>query len=489
MKDIKKIASSLLLLFLFVNCTKDEDSKVPDNNFVRFSLLLDKNGEIIDYPKVLSNVPETAIYNHVSTKIIKIPVILTSNLRTSPLDVFYEVQTEGNFTDFTIAPQGKITIPVGKLIDTVRININSRWQGVNSNKIFLKIVRTSDPSVNIGWKNPNFKMDKVTINLGDLSKTRYFFNQNLYNIVGSLNEEVLIPIQFSQPVTNAMVGNFNFILPQFTPISNCDGVGSSFNYLLEKLPFIDGATKIFYKFKVLSTTQFAANLRLTLNTGLTDFIIFGTAVTNIRKPDQIVRQGNPAANWYNVADALNRNYGKAWFFSTTDGFCRWSNTFQTFTKPVPVSIGSEFDNGQGYHKFKIGYVANNLPVGTNPFDFVRFYNGASVESPAFTIREALEFFPDNGTSTTSGTVKVIAQTLTFIKTANSATVGVPICGIGNYSFNSVLNRWEMYLEIHCNETAINGNPDVVRAMYIYSNNNNNSNPVNLTIPCSNRINL
>ncbi len=488
MKDIKKLFIAFALLLAFLGCTKDVDLSINENNFVRFGLLLDKNGEILEYPTALSSILETATYTHSSTKIIKIPVVLTSNLKAVPVDVFYEVQTEGTFNDFTTSPVNKVTIPVGKLIDTLRITINSRWQGVGTNKIKVKITRTSDPSINIGWNNSNQKMNQVTIILANLTQTKYYFEQNLYNLTGVLNEELLIPIKFSQPVTNAMIGNFNFIQPQFVALSACDGSNANYNYTLTRMPFVDGASKIFYKFKVISTTQFASNLKLTLNAGLTDFIPSNTTTTNLKKDELILREGNPAANWYNLADSFYRTFGKSWYFNTTDGICKWSSFF-AITKPVPVPAGSPFDNGQGYHKYKIGFVANNLPVGTNAFDFNRFYDGTNVSSPAFTIREALEFFPANGNSLTNGVVKVIPQTLIFVRTSNNTSVPLPICGSGNYNFNSVLNRWEMYLEIHCDETAINGNSDVVRAMYIYSNNNNSANPTNLTIPCSNRVTL
>lgn len=488
MKDIKNIILLFTILLAFLGCTKDVDLEIEHLNFVRFSLLLDKNQEILEFPKFNPDISETAIYTHVSTKIIKIPIAVTSKIRTSPIDVFYTIQTEGNFTDFTVLPANKVTIPAGKLVDTLRISINSRWQGVGYNKIKLKITSTSDPSIQIGWKNAANKMDQLTIILGDLNKTRYFFEQNLYNLSGIANEELLIPIRFSQPVTNAMIGNFNFIQDQFVALSNCDGASSNFTYSLTKMPFVDGDTKLFYKFKLLSTTQFASNLRLTLNTGLTDFVPFGTVISDIKKDELIVRQGNPAANWYNVADSFYRTFGKAWYFSSSDGFCRWS-TFSTFTKPVAVPAGSLFDNGQGFHRYKIGFVGNNLPVGTNAFDFARFYDGASNASPAFTIVEALEFFPANGNSLTNGVVKVIPQTLTFVRISNNSTVSVPICGSGNYSFNTIVNRWEMYLEINCNETAINGNANVIRRMYIYSNNNSTANPANLTSLCSNRISL
>ena len=473
------------MVSIFIGCTKHEEDFSGNYNFIRFGLLLDVNNKPIQYPSVRPDLKEVAIYKTDKITTIKIPVVMTSLLQDKPTDVFYEVVSEGDFSDFSISPSAKITIPAGKLVDTIQIKFNSRWITPDINKIKLKIKSTSNPNLNIGWNNRADKLDEITIILGNLDVKKYNFKQNIYFISGQANEEVLIPIQFSQPVSNALIGNFNFVSVQFSPVSLCDNTNNNFQYSIIREPFIDGATTVFYKIKILQATTQITNLRLTLNVGLLNFETTGITTTFVRNEIN-ASIGNPAGNWYNTSDPLHRTYGKSWYFNVTDNACRWQNFF-AFTKSVPVPAGSIYDNGQGFHKFKIGFVGNALPIGTNPFDFTRFYGGASNESPAFTIPEAIEFFPTNGNSTTTGTVKVIPQTTTFIRLSTGSAVQIPICGSGNYYFNGAFNRWEMYLEIRCDETAINGNNNVVKRMYIYSNNNNTSNPANLSASCSNRI--
>lgn len=487
MKDIK-IIIAILFLLLFIGACTENSNEQEEYNFVRFGLLVNPNGQIIEYPNAKQNIPETDTYNHVTIRTIKIPVVLTSKLKNTPTDVFYEINTEGNFNEFVASPQNKITIPAGKLVDTLRITFKNNWKEANANKIKIKIIGTSDPSITIGWPNSVKKMNMLTINLGDLEKTRYFFNQNIYSLAGVENEELLIPILFSQPVTNAIIGNFNFIKPTFEVLSACDGLGSSFKYSLERMPFTDGVSQIFYKFKLLETTPFASNLKLNLNIGLNNFILFGANQTSLLKPLNVNRQGDVAVNFYNSADLFYRTFGKAWYFNTSTNLCDWSD-FNTFTKPVPVPLDSEFDNGKGFHKYRIGFVANNAPIGTNPFDLRRFYAGANVSSPGYTVMQALDFFPDNGTSTSKGIVKIVPQVLSFIKTSNGATINIPICGSGNYFYESVKNRWVIYLELHCDETLLNGNSDVIKPMYIYSNNNGYADPDALSLPCPKRSNL
>ncbi len=488
MKAIKQKLIFLTALIFIFGCTNKEELFTGDYNFVRFGLMLNSNNEPITYPKVVANVIEVDAYKPTTSNDIKIPIVITSNAKNEPTEVFYEITTQGSFTDFTVSPANKVIIPAGKLVDTLTISFNKRWTSVDVDKIQLKITKTTNPKLAIGWPNNYKKLDLLTITLGDLTKTRYSFDTNLYNIAGQANEELLVPIKFTQPVTNAMVAGFNFITPQFTALSACDGSSANYNYSLTQQPFTGSVTKIFYKLKILETTTLPSSLKLTLNPGLAGgFEAFGTTESNVVKPEINNRQGDVATNWYNVADANYRTFGKAWYYDPVTLQCRWS-TFFAFTKPVAVPPGSQFDNGQGYHKYKIGFVSPNAPIGTNPFDFQRYYNNAKTISPAFTILEALEFYPTNGNSTSTGVVRVVPQTLSFIK-PNNATVTIPICGSGNYYFNAVFNRWEMYLDVKCDETAINGNPNVVRSMYIYSNNNSSANPTNLTINCSQRNNL
>ena len=487
MKDIKIFFGIFLIIISLFGCTKHEQDFSENYNFVRFGLILNANNIPLEFPQVRADFQEVDLYKTDRISDIKIPIVMSTLLQNSPTDIFYSVSTTGDFSDFTVSPINKITLPAGRLTDTIRIRFNSRWITPDANQIKFKITSTSNPDLKIGWNNANKKLDELTIVLGNLDVRKYSFRQNLYSIVGQANEEVLIPIQFSQPVSNASIGSFNFINAQFSAISLCNASNNNFQFTLTREPFVDGATVVNYKLKLLQNLTQASNLILTLNSGLANYQTAGLTTTAIRF-DSNASLGNPAGNWYSTTDPLYRTFGKAWYFNTTDNLCRWQNFF-AFTKPVAVPANSLYNNGQGFHRLKIGFVSNNLPIGTNPFDFVRFYNGASVESPAFTIPEAIEFFPSNGNSTTNGTVKIIPQVLTFIRLSNDSAVQVPICGSGTYNFNPIINRWEMFLEIRCDETAINGNNNVVRSMYLYSNNNNNANPANLTTSCSNRINL
>lgn len=487
MKAIKIIILSLFVAVVLTNCTENE-TPVLENSFVRFGLLVNTNGQALEFPQVNQSLIETETFNQVNLRTLKVPIVLSSALRDAPVEVFYEITNSGNYNGFTVSPANSVIIEAGTLTDTVEVSFQSRWNQATDNSIKLRITGTSDPSVQIGFPNEVRKMDELTVVLGDLESTRYFFNQNLYNLTGTLNEELFIPISFSQPITNSTIGDFNFIETSFEAVSSCDGDGAQFDFTLERLPFQDGATTIIYKLKVLEATPFASNLKLSLTSGLTDYVIFGTNQTNVFKPDFVARQGDVAKHFYNTADAFYRTFGKAWYLNPSTNQCDWSD-FNAFTKPVAVPQGSEFDNGNGFHKYRIGFVANTPPIGTNPFDLRRFYSGANVTSPGYNISQAIEFFPENGNSTTRGTVKVIAQTLTFIRSSNSTAVNVSICGSGNYFFDASNNRWVIYLELNADETQINGNSNVIKPMYIYSNNNNYVDPPALDVACATRLNL
>lgn len=487
MKAIRYL-SLLFAALVLAACSDDENTINGNHNFVRLSLLVNGNNEILEFPQTNYSTVEQNNYTHTSLKTIKIPVMVAAPLSDEPVTVSYSVTSEGSYTDFSASPANAITLPPGKLVDTIRIAFNSRWTDADANKIRVRITGTSRPDLSIGWNNAYRKMDEVTITLGDLQKTNYYFNQNLYNIQGNVGETLTIPVRFSQPITNASVGDFEFITASFATISACDGEGAAFDYTLQAQPFTDGATQINYTLTILEQTPFASNLQLKLNEGINGFLPQGIIATQIAKPANETRSGNPAANFYNVNDVLYRTYGKAWYFDPVEGTCRWS-TFNTMTKPVAVQPGSAYDNGNGFHRYKIGFLSNNLPIGTNPFDLRRYYDGFSVNSPGYNITEALEFFPENGNSTTKGIVKVVAQTLSFIKTAGGATVLIPICGSGTYEYNPAKGRWEMYIELHCDETELNGTADVVRPMYIYSNNSNFTNPEPLDLPCPARLTL
>lgn len=475
----------LFFAVLALGCQKEAIEFETAESFVRFHFLVDNDKFPLEFPFYEGDKPEIDVYTHLSTKTLKIPIAITGPLQNTPTDVYYSVETEGDYKDFSFNSPNKISIPAGKLVDTLRIQFNSNWSTPNTNKIKLKLNQVSNPSIRIGWANNHKKNDVFTIILGDLTTTRYNLESNLYEIQGLANEEFLIPIQFTNSVVAQQIANFNFLTASVAPLSLCENTLNPISYTLTREPFVNGSTVLYYKFKLISATLNPVNVKVILNNGLADFVRRGISQANIYKTENTVRQGDVAAQWYNISDNFHRNYGKSWYLDVTQNRCRWQ-TFQTFTKPVVVPRGSVFDNGNGYHKYRIGY-KSPTNLGTNPFDFVRFYGGASNVSPAFTMTTALEFFPANGNSTTTGTVKVIPQTLVFIKLSNDQTVSVPICGSGNYYFDPANNRSVIFLEIRCDETQINGNNNVVKRMYIYNNDNSIANPADLTTDCATRI--
>lgn len=479
---------TLLFLLSTLGCSIDSFDPTENYNFVRFSLLVNSNGQIITKPNSSTNIKESDTYTHRSLSKVTIPVLLSTKPLDKAVTLKFDVSNSGNFTDYSITPQNnQLTFQPGQLKDSIVITFNGRWPVQNAGSININLLSIDDPSLSIGWSRQLKRMDKITINLGDLSKTNYYFDKNTYSIEGRINEELDIPLLFSQPISKKDLGTFNFISPAFVPISACEGEGGTFQYSLTPQPFIDGAQVIVYKLKILERTSLPSKLQLKLNTGLSDFVALGITTTDISKPLVDNRTGDPAANWYDVADGLYRHYGEAWYKDPTTGACRWS-TFNTFVKPVVVAANSPFNNGKGFHKYRIAYLSNNQPIGTNPFDLRRFYNGADVKSPGYNIPEALDFFP-NPTNPNKGSVSVVAQTLVFIRTADNKTINIPMCGSGDYVYDPIIKQWKMYLEIHCDETSIGGSKDAVKPMYIYSNNLNGKDPENLTIPCPLRINI
>jgi hypothetical protein len=132
MKVIKNILFPLL--FVLLACSDDENYS-GNYNFVRFSLLVNTNGMIIEYPKVETSIQEVNTYTHKSTKTIKIPIALSTPLQKTDTEVYYTVSKEGTFNDYSFSSVDKVIIPAGKLVDTLAITFNDRWQDANVNKI------------------------------------------------------------------------------------------------------------------------------------------------------------------------------------------------------------------------------------------------------------------------------------------------------------------------------------------------------------------
>jgi hypothetical protein len=484
MKGIKIIVF-FVSIFICLQCQRDNE--FPEFNFVRFGLTVNANGFPLEFPQVRTNLQEVENFTHANFTPLKVPVVLSAEVSNTPTEVYYTATIEGNYTDYTFSSDDKVIIPAGKLVDTLTVGFNSIWTNaeVGNSKLKLEITGTSRGNVSLGYNNAVKSNKTLTINLGSLDK-KYMLEQNLYTIQGDINEEVDIKVKFNSPIDNATQNGFNFLTAEFVSLSPCEPSINTFAYTLTQVPYTGLVNEITYKLKLLQNVTNETNLKITLNSGLPEWQVTNIVQTNVRKLlDASNRIGNPAAFFYNLSDPFYRTYGKAWYLNSTTNSCDWSNFF-ALTRPVTVPIGSAFDNGAGQHKFKIGFTSGNSSGTTNPFDFRRYYQGASVASPGFNISEGIEFFP---ATSNSGTVKIIPQTITLIKLSNNQPFAIPICGSGTYSFDAVNNRYIMYVEVVCDETNVNGNNNVIKRMYIYSNNNGYVDPADLSSSCSPRINL
>ena len=181
------------------------------------------------------------------------------------------------------------------------------------------------------------------------------------------------------------------------------------------------------------------------------------------------RSGNPAANFYDTSDQFYRLRGDYWRVDNdVENGCEW---FSHNVFSVPVIVSSEDPNGilvdDGgtanpnddvyHHRYKIGFVSPNAPIGTNPFAFRNILEGESSSSPGFNLAEALEFFPTDGTSQVGGVVFVIKQTAIVIRSADDAVFNIPIEGTGSYALlDENTNLWRIDLEVKFDFTSVDG---------------------------------
>ncbi len=115
----------------------------------------------------------------------------------------------------------------------------------------------------------------------------------------------------------------------------------------------------------------------------------------------------------------------------------------------------------------MGFSHPSPDKGTNAFNMVRIYSDFEVSSASHFIRipEALKFTPETE-GAKSGTVEVIEQQVTITRTASS---GLPpfeigISGGGTYDETTGI----IQLDVFFDETAIGGEPDVLRKYVLES---------------------
>ncbi len=474
----------LTIMFGFTSC--EDDKALPETtleeSFVRFSFKLTQNGDILEFPQQTLSAQEVGEYTLQKRDTLKIPVIASSRdeLEQS-VTADFETVFSSDFIqqNFEIFPENlQLQFSKTQPSDTIYVLPKTRFENLNQESIRFKLTSVSNPEFSIGYDRSILQLDEFVLNIGNTQPVTYALEEQNFNLNGNAGESVSFDVIFDQLVSQTEIEGLDFLNTEFIQFPCDEGLAAEFQFDINQSSIQGLGKNLSY---TLSLTEDAPNFGATLNINLIDvndpgFERQGNSLIVATTPQEtITRTGDPASNWYNANNIFHRTFGKAWYFDADDDLaCEWAD-FATFTRPVDVDPGSEFDNGQGYHKYKIGFrniIANpngNI-IGTNPFNLRRFYNGASALSPAYNQMESIEFFPENGNNPDQGSVRVIAQTLVFLVDENDVEVqyNIPVCGSGTYEFNATENRWEMFVTLIADETVIGGSENAEKKVFIYS---------------------
>jgi hypothetical protein len=501
MKATKLFIFCVLLLAGLTTC--DDEKALPEttleDSFVRFSFKVNQNNEVLEFPEQSATALEVGAYTFQKRDTLRIPVIASSrNELDEELIVNFESLFSSDFiqNNIEVFPQdGQLQFSKTVPTDTIKIFPITRFESLNQEQITFNLTSVSNPEFNIGYDREFLPLDQFVLNIGSTVPVKYNLENKIFSLTGEAGESISFNIIFDQLVRQSEIEGLEFLSTEFVQFPCDEGLGADFEFDLSPSTIESSAKTLGF---TLTLTEDAPGFGTTLNINLnqvndSDFEREGNTLITATTPEEpVMRSGDPASNWYNANNIFHRTYGKAWYFDETDQECDWQD-YAAFTRPVDVDPGSEFDNGQGYHKYKIGFRniisnPNGNIIGTNPFNFRRFYNGATVLSPAYNQMESIEFFPENGNNPTQGSVKVVSQTLVFIVEENDVEtqINIPICGSGTYEYNAAEDRWEMFVTIIADETEVNGNNNAVKNLFIYTE-NNVSDPPDLNVNCPSYI--
>jgi hypothetical protein len=487
MKVIKHILF-LGIILLFLNCEKEDDKLFSnENSFVRFFLLVDNNNNVLEFPEKNGGLIAKTTYSKDNLKTLKVPVAITTGTIKNNIQIGFETAVSG-LSNYTIFPVNSLSFTNEKRVDTIFIKVNENWDLSKNPQIKLTLLNSSDSSIAIGMPNETNSNKELIINFTETSFS-YSFNINRKEIEGTNQESFDFKVVFPNGFVKADIEN-----------SSLFSKPSTFNYSIIRKPIVK-ENEVEFSFilneNLPEDSSFDTSLTLV---DIPNYVKGINKFLDINKPIKIDRTGNPIVHFYNLSNPFYRLFGEYWRYDSNDLVCEWANT-SVFPKPVVVTKnnpnGFLFSNNGTpndesddiyHHKFKLGFVGNSAPIGTNPFSLRNLFNGASVESPGFNLTEAIEFFPKNGNSTTEGIVNVITQRIVIISRTSGTAFNVPISGTGTYKLvNSSSNLWKIELEILVDCSEING--EIITINYILYNNSNYPDPNPINTSCPRVINL
>ncbi len=441
MKAIRNIILGIVCVLIVQACSPDDfigETYYSGPSYLRFFLVLDSDSIPLEGGASKNNNPSVENYTHKLIKPIKIPVALTASEINEEVTVEYSTVKTGTYSGYTQSPLDQLRFSKDKLIDTIFIEINERWDTSEVNQLEFELTKVSDPSISIGSLNSHQKNKKLTVSFGHL-ETTYTFPSNRKVVEGRKGEAFEFSVDFPK-------GFFMDELESEELFVANDG----FDYTLTRNPIKKGDTQITYTCTLdedINIDDRYYESILTLRDDLA-YLAIGNKNLQIVKPLKVERDkaANPAAHFYNLNDPYYRTYGEMWIDYDADGISDW-RSFTQFTFPMVVdaddpnavlySDGGNSDPSDDvyHHAFKVRIDSPNAGRTTNAFGMKYLFNDEYTDadkSPGFNIDDALEFFPKDGTSTTEGTVLVTSQYLTISGTSRSSYL-IGIKGDGTYS--------------------------------------------------------
>jgi len=473
---------TLICISLSLSCCNSDDSKLfsnSDGQFIRFFLLVDSNKEALEYPEINGGLTAVSSYEKSNVKTLKIPVAITSAALAGNTTATFETSIIGDI-DLDISPQETLHFSSNKLIDTIYVKVKSRWDFSQIQQLKLKLTSVSDPTIKIGIQNNLEPNNELLIDFLEPS-FQYTFETNRIEIKGIQGEEVLFKVNFP-------LGYFENEIDENSIFEFLNG----FDYSVSKIEQND--ISISYKITLNEDIQnddvlYQSTITL-LDTDL--YLPVGNKILQLVKPIKTDRDlaVNTAANFYDLSDAFHRAYGEHWNDFNNDGICVWQSFF-AFSYPVVVAADNPNailfdDKGNNdpsddvyHHAFQIGFRSTKSTTTTNSFNLKRYFTNESTSydnSPGFDVFPAIEFFPENGTSTTKGRSLIIPQYLTIAGT-NGNSYNIAIAGEGTYSEISS-GLFEIILTLTLtNDTLFGG---TITSEYRLYNNNSYTEPDPLT---------
>ncbi|MBC6400933.1 MAG: hypothetical protein GDA42_06160 [Ekhidna sp.] len=430
-----RIAILFLLLNGILSCNhKDEVAVVISTPFVRFFLLVDADNKVVEHPRINSSLAIVDTYHKVDIRTLKVPVTLSYPSLQRSVSVDYRSEITGNL-DLTISPKS-LTFEPRRLVDTLYITTNKRWDHAITQQLKLQLLSTDDPGIHIGIPNSITPNHTLTVDFGNPA-LQYTLSTNRVEIRGEAGEKAHFDLNLPRGYFPDEIVDQDIF--RFT---------NGFDYTLEREEESD--TRISYRVTLTDTLSndflaYESIVALNENNG---YQPIGITSLQIVKPVRVIRDisTNPAGLFYDLSDPFHRTYGENWGDFNEDGSCDWTSFF-AFSFPVEVDADHENailydDQGTSdpsddvyHHAFKIGFgTSSNPSLTTNSFNFKRWFKGESNSSeisPGFNVNPALEFFPEGGTSTTRGTVSVESQIIT-IGTSSGSSYNITISGEGTY---------------------------------------------------------